>query len=113
MSGDMLFVAIDGRTFGRFDFDWFPFIAELRWGGWVALWLEPLAPLMLWLKGIGRWWALALIGLHINLELFSRVDWWQPMMIPLLTVFLPAPWVCAALSAPRSLAYKILGRGAA
>ena len=65
---------------------------------------------LLWLKGIGKWWALALVGLHLNLELFSRVDWWQMMMIPLLLVFLPAPWMCALLRAPRSLGVGVLRR---
>jgi hypothetical protein len=111
--GDMLFVVLDGRTYGRFDVDWFPLAALLRWGAWVALMLEPLAPLMLWLRGIGRWWALALIGLHASLEVLSRTDWWQPMMIPLLLVFLPPSWICAGLRAPRSLGLRLLRRSSA
>ena len=62
--------------------------------------LEPLAPFLLWVRGIGKWWALALISMHVMLELLTNVSWWQWMMVPLLLVFLPPKWLCAILRAP-------------
>lgn len=100
ISGDMLFVALDGRIFGRFDVDWFPLAAPLRILGLGAFVLEPLAPFLLWVRGIGKWWALALMAMHVTLEITTNVSWWQWMMVPLLTVFLPSDWLCAILRAP-------------
>jgi len=100
LSGDIVLYAMDGRTFGRFDVDWFPLASPLRILGYVAFVLEPLAPFLLWVRGIGKWWALALISMHVTIELVTDVGWWQWMMIPLLTVFLPPDWLCALLRAP-------------
>ena len=93
LSGDMLFVALDGRTYGRLDVDWFPVATQLELLTYAAFVLEPLAPFLLWIRGIGKWWALALIAMHVTLELLTNVDWWQWMMIPLLLVFLPSDWL--------------------
>ncbi len=100
LSGDMLFVALDGRTFGRLDVDWFPLASQLRVLAYGAFVLEPLAPFLLWLPRIGKWWALALISMHVTLELMTNVGWWQWMMIPLLSVFLPSAWLCTLLRVP-------------
>lgn len=100
LSGNMLLYALDGRTFGRLDVDWFPLASPLRTFSYGAFVLEPLAPFLLWVRGVGKWWALALIGMHVTLELMTDVSWWQWMMIPLLTVFLPTDWLCALLRAP-------------
>ncbi len=100
LNGDILFMALDGRRYGRFDIDWFPVIAVLSWLSYGALVLEPLAPFLLWLKGIGKWWALALIGMHLALEIGTNISWWQFLMISLLPVFLPASWLTALIRAP-------------
>ena len=100
LSGDMLLYALDGRTFGRLDVDWFPLASQLRLFGYGAFVLEPLAPFLLWVRGIGKWWALALIAMHVTLEVMTNVSWWQWLMIPILTVFLPSEWLCTLLRAP-------------
>lgn len=100
LSGDMLFYALDGRTFGRLDVDWLPLASELRILAYGAFVLEPLAPFLLWLRGIGKWWALALIVMHVTLELLTNIGWWQWMMVPILLVFLPSEWLCALLRTP-------------
>lgn len=100
LTGGMLFYALDGRSFGRLDLDWFPLASQLRILAYGAFVLEPLAPLLLWFRGIGKWWALALIAMHVTLELVTNIGWWQWMMVPLLAVFLPAEWLCTLFRKP-------------
>jgi hypothetical protein len=97
--GEMVFVALTDRRFGRFDFDWYPYLPLLRPASYVAFILEPLAPLMLWLRVIGPLWALALIALHLGLEIFANVGWWQFMMMTTLSVFLPTEWLSRGFEA--------------
>lgn len=80
-SGEMVFVALSGATHSRLVIDWAPFLPLLRLGTWGALALEILAPVMLWVPRVGRYWALGLIALHFGLELLTNVGWWGPVMI--------------------------------
>ena len=106
-NGDMLLVALDGRNSGRFDFDWFVMADWLRPLSYGAFALEPLAPFLLWVRKIRPWMVLGLMAMHVALEIFSDVDWWQYMMIPLLTVFLPTEWLTRALRLPGSLVRQL------
>ena len=67
-----------------------PVVSALSMG---ALILEPFAPILLWVRVTRPWWALALIGMHVALELFANIGWWQFIMIAGLTAFLPTPWI--------------------
>jgi hypothetical protein len=105
LGGEMVFASLTDRTFGRWDVDWYPFFPLLRIPAYVALALEPLAPLLLWIPATRTLCALLLISLHAGLELAGTFGWWHWLMMPLLTVFLPPSWVAWALRRvlPRSL----------
>jgi len=66
-----------------------PLIAAATYAAWF---IELTAPLMLWVRRVGRYWALALMGMHIVLELTITVGWWQTLMFSLLVVFLDPGW---------------------
>lgn len=91
--GAMVFTAVRDRWYGRLDVDWYPLVGLLGVLTLASLVLELLSPVALWLPGIGRFWALGLIGLHLSLELFTNVGWWQPLMLAMLLTFLPASWL--------------------
>lgn len=93
VSGQMLPMALTNRDWGRFDVDWFPYYGVLESFGVVALILETAAPIMLWIKPIGKYWALALMGMFATLVVTTSVGWWDFMMLFALTVFLPAEWL--------------------
>jgi hypothetical protein len=100
-NGSMVFAAVGDRWYGRFEFDWFDVFPLLAVLSYLSLALELLAPVLLWVPGVARWWALGLIGLHANLELFANVGWWQPLMIAMLLNFLPVAWVAPLAEWPR------------
>lgn len=93
INGDMLFVALNWQWFSRFHFEWYAMHDLLRPLSMGAFILEPLAPILLWMRRIGPWWAMALIGMHIALEVLANIGWWQFMMIAGLTTFLPTSWL--------------------
>jgi hypothetical protein len=100
LKGAMVLVAVEDRWYGRFDFDWFvfrPLLALLSQG---TLLLELLAPIALWIPGLGAFWALGLIAMHANLEFFANVGWWQPLMILALLTFVPVRWLAAWVEWP-------------
>jgi hypothetical protein len=112
LKGEMVFVALTDRRFGRFDFDWYPYLALLKPPSYVAFVLEPLAPLMLWLPWIGPIWALGLVALHLGLEVFGNVGWWQLVMMTALVVFLPNEWLARFFEACGGAARRLrLTRG--
>lgn len=90
--GRMLFVALTNRTFGRPDFDLSPYQGVLEVLCLMALVLEVGAPILLWVRGLGAWWALALIGVHAQIELTATVGWWNFVMASALLTFLPPAW---------------------
>ena len=98
LEGRQLFAALVNRHFGRLEFDAMPYLALLEVMTVVALLLELAAPLLLWVPRVGPLWALALIGLHLQIELSSTVGWWNWALIPALTAFLPAAWLVRAFS---------------
>lgn len=91
LSGDLVFIALSGATHSRFAFDWSAWQPLLSLATWGALVLEVCAPIALWLPVIGHGWALALVGLHLALELATNVGWWQAVMLAGLASFL-LPW---------------------
>jgi hypothetical protein len=99
LHGDMVYVALTGMTHSRLGIDWDPFREVLTLGTWSALLLEGLAPVALWLPGVGRCWALALIGMHAGLELLTNVGFWSHVMSAGLLAFAwprQAPWEAEA-----------------
>jgi hypothetical protein len=54
--------------------------------------LEPLAAFLLFVPRVRTLCALALIAMHVILEVLTNVGWWNFIMIAGLLTFLPAPW---------------------
>jgi HTTM domain len=98
LGGEMLFVLLTDRSYARFDADWHGWIPLLAPLSYVAFLAEPLAPVLLWLPGLGTVMALLLMGLHLGLEICGRLGWWQWLMMTALLVFLPPRWLERALS---------------
>ena len=96
-------VAVQDRWYGRLELDWFQVLPILVVLNHATLVLEALAPVLLWIRGVGKWWALGLMSLHAGLEIFANVGWWQPVMILALLSFLPVAWVAPLIEWPRSL----------
>ena len=59
----------------------------------VALILEIGAPFMLWARLIGKFWALAMIGMLFTLVVTTSIGWWDFMMMLSFTMFLPPDWL--------------------
>ena len=84
--------------------------APLRALTYAALLLELLAPLLLWIRGLSRFWALGLIGLHANLEALTNIGWWQRVMISVFWCSFRQRGVAPLIEAPRrSLAAPACG----
>jgi hypothetical protein len=93
LTGQMLSVALVSRDWARFDIDWFPYLAYMEWAGLTALFLEVGAPIALWIKPIGKYWALALMGMFFTLVVTTSIGWWDFVMMVALTAFLPKQWL--------------------
>lgn len=91
LTGELVYVALSGATHSRLVLDWGPVMPILAIGTWGALFLEVTAPIALWPRFTRRAWALALVALHLGLELLTNVGWWQSVMIAGLLSFL-LPW---------------------
>ena len=100
LEGKMLFDALTNMSYARFAVDWHPYREALRVLSWIVFALEPAATVLLWIRPLARWTALALIAMHVGLELLTNVDWWNYMMIGGLLTFLPPAWVKIALDWP-------------
>lgn len=88
VEGRMLYEALWNEKFTRWDFDFTPWQGTLEFFCKMALTLEVLAPIALFLPWIGPLWAIALVGLHLILELTVTVGGWQMMMISALIGFI-------------------------
>ena len=93
LTGQTLAFALTNRDWSRFDIDLYPYFQWLEFASVSALVLECGAPIALWIKPIGKFWALGLIGMFVMLTVTTSVGWWDLMMICVLVVFLPAPWL--------------------
>ena len=91
-SGQMLYVALMSRDWGRVDFDWTPFLGLMEVAGVAAMVLELSAPILLWFRPTRTYCALALIGMFGTLVLTTSVGWWDFMMLFVLATFLPSEW---------------------
>jgi hypothetical protein len=109
--GEMVFVAVTDTYFSRFDIDWFPFAPLLEPLSYVAFAAEPLAPILLWVPGLGALWATLLMLLHAGLELLLRDGWWQWLMMGALLAFLPPSWLERPLALIDRAGRKVFGGG--
>jgi hypothetical protein len=91
--GEATFAALSDLFTARFDLDWQPWKPLLEVATYAAFALEALAPILLWLPGIGSAWALGLLALHAGLELANNHGSWQILMGAALLTFLPAAWI--------------------
>ena len=113
LDGSMVYTIYTNLLSGRMNIDWNPFIPLLRVGSYFAFVIEALAPLMLWIPRVGRWWALGLIAMHLLLELTTTVGWWSFLMIAADTSFLPVRWFQTLGAALRRLPLLGLERAGA
>jgi len=90
--GDSLLFALANQQFSRLVIDWVEVAPVLGVLSLVVFLLEPLAPFLLWVPRLGVVWALALIGMHVGLELLTRVGFWNFVMTAGLFTFLPPGW---------------------
>lgn len=93
LRGEMVYLALQDDRYRRLAVDWTPLLPLLRVPGWIAFVAEPLAPLLLWLPGIGPAWAVLLLLLHMGLEVGANIGMWQYTMMGALLVFLPPSWL--------------------
>lgn len=97
LDGEALFEALARTLFTRFTFDlhvWSPALSLLTWAVFL---LEPLASILLWVPRVRTLCALALIAMHVVLEILTNVGWWNFIMIGGLLAFLPPTWVARLL----------------
>jgi len=97
LQGDVLYEALAQTLFSRFDLDlqlWRPALALLSRGVFL---LEPAAAVLLWVPRARTLCALALLGMHLVLELLTNVGWWNYVMFAGLLAFLPPGWLAALL----------------
>ncbi len=100
LAGQMLYEALTNTLVTRLAIDWHPWREVLEVFCYGTFLLEPLAPLLLCIPRLRTPAAVALIALHIGLELLTRVGMWNFLMIGGLLTFLPANWL-----------HRMVGRG--
>ena len=88
--------------FSRFDFDLLALRPALELLSFGVFLLEPAAILLLWIPRVRTLCALALIAMHVILEILTNVGWWNYIMLGGLLAFLPAPWVARLLPGIRA-----------
>jgi hypothetical protein len=93
LRGDVLFEALARTLFSRFDLDLFPLQPALVLLSYAVFLLEPAAALLLWIPRLRTLCALALMAMHVVLEVLTNVGWWNYIMLAGLLAFLPPPWL--------------------
>jgi hypothetical protein len=93
LQGEVLFEALTRALFTRFSFDLFFWKPALLMLSYAVFLLEPAAALLLWVPRVRTLCALALLAMHVILELLTNVGWWNFIMIGGLLAFLPPPWI--------------------
>ena len=101
LRGEVLFEALTRTLFSRFTFDLELFVPALWLLSYAVFLLEPLAAFVLWIPRLRTLCALALIAMHVTLEILTNVGWWNYIMIGGLLAFLPPSWVARLLPARR------------
>lgn len=92
-NGETVYNAVSDARFGRFPvFDWYEVKPVLTALAYYAFILEPLAAVLLWFPRTRHWCALALIALHMGIEILSDVGMWQFTMSVAVLCFLPPHW---------------------
>jgi hypothetical protein len=94
LRGESVFRAAADMRYGRWDLNWHALHALLTVASYYALVLEPAATLLLPWRLTRRWCALALIALHLGIELVADVGMWGFVMIAAVSAFLPDRWFC-------------------
>jgi hypothetical protein len=101
LRGEVLFEALTRTLFSRFTLDLELFMPALLLLSYAVFLLEPLAAVLLWIPRVRTLCALALIAMHVTLEILTNVGWWNYIMIGGLLAFLPPGWVARLLPARR------------
>jgi hypothetical protein len=101
LRGEVLFEALTRVLFTRFTLDLEFFMPALLLLSYSVFLLEPLAAFVLFLPKLRTLCALALIAMHLILEILTNVGWWNYIMIGGLLAFLPQPWVARLLPGRR------------
>jgi hypothetical protein len=97
LQGQALFEALARTIFTRFTFDLHAWSSELSLLCYAVFVLEPAAVVLLWIPRIRTLCALALIAMHLTLEILTNVGWWNYIMIGGLLTFLPPQWMARLL----------------
>jgi hypothetical protein len=97
LRGEVLFEALTNALYSRFTLDFEVFMPALLLLSYAVFLLEPLAAILLWIPRFRTFFALALIAMHLTLEILTNVGWWSYIMIGGLLTFLPSPWVTRLL----------------
>lgn len=92
LRGETVLYAVADTRFGRWDIDFYALRGVLAVATWATLVLEPAATLLLPLRLTRRWCALALMVLHLSIEVLAETGMWQFMMCTVLLAFLPDRW---------------------
>lgn len=92
LHGETVLHAVADTRFGRWGLDWHGLQPLLVFATYYALFMEPAATLLLPFRATRRWCALALIALHLGIELVTDLGMWQFMMIAAVLAFLPDAW---------------------
>lgn len=91
--GEMVLHSLVNAGYGRFDVDWFALRPALTVAAYAVFVLEPLAPILLWIPKVSRYFLVPLIAMHLGIELFIEVGWWQWLMLVALIGFFPKDWI--------------------
>jgi hypothetical protein len=97
LRGEVLFEALTNALYSRFTLDFEAFMPAFLLLSYAVFLLEPLAAILLWIPRLRTFFALALIAMHLILEILTNVGWWSYIMIGGLLTFLPSPWVTRLL----------------
>ncbi len=97
LRGEVLFEALTRTLFSRLSIDLEFFMPALLLLSFAVFVLEPLSAFLLWIPRIRTLCALALIAMHVCLEILTNVGWWNFIMIGGLLTFLPPQWIARLL----------------
>jgi len=93
IAGEMVYAAVANSMYTRLPYiDPQPLKPLFSLLTWATEALELAAPILLWARRTRVPTVLALMALHLGLELSAIIGWWQYMMLAMLVVFLPSAW---------------------
>lgn len=97
LGGRALYLALARTLYTKFNLDLDLLAPALMLLCYAVFVLEPVAVVLLWIPRIRTLCALALLAMHVTLEILTNVGWWNYLMIGGLLPFLPTPWVARFL----------------